>query len=114
MEETGGGDAKSRLIFSAALRSSGSGKGEPQMNPNKTKYFLALEIVVLCLAISGPLRAHASRASLSGTVTSSAGAVLANPKISTKNGAAGQSSETQSNSTGQYNLTDLNSGDYEI
>jgi hypothetical protein len=84
------------------------------MKPKKTTYFLALEILFFCLAISGPLRAQASRATLSGTVTSSAGAVVANARISIKNVATGQSSEMQTNSTGQYTLTDLNPGDYEI
>ena len=84
------------------------------MKPKKTTYFLALEILFFCLAISSPLRAQASRATLSGTVTSSAGAVVANARISIKNVATGQSSEMQTNSTGQYTLTDLNPGDYEI
>jgi hypothetical protein len=84
------------------------------MNPKKTQYFPALGILAVCLAISGPLRAQASRATLSGTVTSSTGAAVANANISIKNVATGRSSETQTNSTGQYNVTDLNPGDYEI
>jgi hypothetical protein len=110
----GGGDANPGSLFRPRYVPPAPAKGEPQLNPKKTKYFLALKILVLCLAISGPLGAQASHATLSGTVASSAGAVVANARISIRNVATGQSSETQTNSTGQYNVTDLNPGDYEI
>jgi hypothetical protein len=84
------------------------------MNTKKTKYFQAVEILLLCLAIAGPLRAQAARATLSGTLTSTAGAVVANAKISITNGATGQLTEAQTNSSGQYNVADLKPGDYEI
>lgn len=55
-----------------------------------------------------------SAASVSGTVTNSSGAAVAGAKVSAKNLASGQSSETQTDAQGRYSFVNLAPGQYEI
>ena len=60
------------------------------------------------------LRAQDATATLSGTVTDHTGRVLPDVKVTIKNLATGQSADTQTNSDGQYTVSNLASGDYEV
>ena len=78
----------------------------------------ATKILVLIwvtgLLFSVPLHAQVAGAALTGTITDAQGGAVANAKVSARNGATGITTETTTNSTGNYNLVNLIPADYVV
>jgi carboxypeptidase family protein len=75
---------------------------------------VTLSLLSLLLAVPSSIQAQATGSSLSGTIASAAGAGVPNAKVAAKNLGTGQTAETQTDSTGHYNVPNLVAGDYEI
>lgn len=84
------------------------------MNATAQKFVFGLGILLLGLVLSRSAMAQATSATLSGSVKDPAGAVVPNAKVSLKNLATQQSTETQTDSGGHYNVPNLAAGDYEL
>jgi hypothetical protein len=84
------------------------------MNPKVAKLVFGARILLFAFLLSVPSQAQDAGATVSGAITDASGAAVPNAKISIKNVSGGQSTETQSDSSGHYNATDLAAGVYEI
>ena len=84
------------------------------MNLALVKFALFACVLGFCFAISVPLGAQVSGATLSGTITDAQGGAVADAKVSVKSLATGVVSETATNSTGAYTVPNLPPADYEV
>src|SRR5579883_3378772 len=73
-----------------------------------------LSIAALIVACSLPALSQTATAELSGNVTDSTGAIVANAKVTVANPQTGLTRETRSNATGAYNFTILPPGAYNL
>ena len=82
------------------------------MKSHVTKILVLIWVVgLLC---SAPLYAQVAGATLTGTITDAQGGAVANAKVSARNTATGITSETTTNSTGNYNLVNIKPAEYEV
>src|SRR5579863_10594994 len=84
------------------------------MNAKKAKLGVALGILIFGLVLSGDANAQIASATISGVITGASGAAVPNAKVSVKNAATQNSVDTQTDSSGHYNVTNLTPGDYEV
>jgi hypothetical protein len=75
---------------------------------------LGLPILVLAFLVPFRISAQGAEGILAGTISGPSGDAVANAKVSIKNVATGQSTETQTDSAGHYNAPNLAPGDYEV
>ncbi len=73
---------------------------------------LALPLFVLCFPLL--VNGQSDSSSLSGTVTDSTGAVVANARLTVHNDTNGQDRTVQTNESGSYTITNLPPGDYMV
>jgi Carboxypeptidase regulatory-like domain len=84
------------------------------MNSTTAKFVFGAGILLVSLMISPPLRAQVVGGALSGTITDPSGKAVPSAIVSIRNVATGQSTNTETDSTGVYNVPNLGPGDYEI
>jgi hypothetical protein len=84
------------------------------MNSKVTTFFARAGVVLLSSLIATLLHAQVPSAVLSGTVTDPASKAVSGARISAKNTATGQTTETETDAAGRYEGLSLVPGDYEV
>src|SRR5262249_3355622 len=73
-----------------------------------------LLVLVLSLCAALPLAAQKFTGTIQGTVTDQAGAVVPDAEVTVTNAGTGESRVTKTSSNGDYAVTDLNPGTYNV
>lgn len=84
------------------------------MEPTGARFVPLLAVLLLSLVCGVEVRAQVASATISGTVTSAAGASVANASVSVKNIASGELTEAHTDTAGKYAVKNLLPGDYEV
>lgn len=84
------------------------------MNAKAANFCPAVLLLMLWFVCAGSAAAQIASATISGRVTDSAGAAVANATVTVKNSSSGQSVEAQTDSSGAYSIKNLVPGDYEV
>ena len=78
------------------------------------KFINAAMVILLSVLVTVCARAQAGGATLSGVIIDTSGKVVPNAKVSARNGATGQTAETQTDAAGRYSLPSLAPGEFEV
>ncbi len=78
------------------------------------RYLSMLTALLCAVLLLGPAALAQENASITGTITDPSGAVVPNANITVTNTATGQTQNTQSNSSGLYNLPGLGVGNFTL
>ena len=84
------------------------------MRERTAKLAVWAAVLMIIFLLAPCLRAQGTEATLSGKVTDSLGAAVANARVSAKSLATGQSTEAQTDLAGTYRLAKLPPGEYEV
>ena len=84
------------------------------MTSRAAAFFARAGVALLASFLAAALGAQVPSAVLSGTVTDPAGKAVPNARISAKNAATEQTTETETDSAGRYEGLSLAPGDYEV
>lgn len=80
----------------------------------KEQFLSAFTFVLIFVLASYAAQAQEARATISGTVTDTAGEPVPNAKVSVKQAASGETSESQTDAAGHYSIANLAPGEYEV
>jgi Carboxypeptidase regulatory-like domain len=81
---------------------------------SSTRYACAIALGVLTLLAGAPLRAQSSSGGITGTVTDKSGAVIPKAEVTATNTETGVQQNTQTNGTGNYSISPLQPGNYNL
>ena len=84
------------------------------MNSRTATFAPGIAVLLLFILVPIALRAQTTGAMLSGTISDTAGKVVANAKVSVNNLATNRATQAETDSAGSYSVPNLSPGNYEV